>query len=730
MASAACHEEAHLSSERALLLRDAILDSLSLSSLHDRESQIVTSYESTFEWIWEPSHPFSQWLNGHHGTTFWITGLPGSGKSTLLRHIGSSRRIHSSLRQWTSGRNVLVASFYFWESGTVMQRSQEGLLRFLLHQLLTPHPEMVSTIFPDLWSEIWDSSTVERVRRLAKWELPVLARGLASFFLQAHSRQIPICLLVDGLDEFEGDHQITIDMLREISKTGNVKMCISSRPWDVFEEAFRDIPQLALQDLTRGDMAKYASGQLDCLGLERGHEEEFSGLIQQIVDKSQGVFLWVSQVIKHLLKSGVVTIADCAKRVEEMPLGLDNLYRYQLLNTATKENCAIMSKVVKVMRARETVCHFTRDEDSALVTVWEMVLAMRFSVVEILESQIQQAPSDVSDEWCLSMAKDIRNSTDGLIEVQGQHLDRERTSLGSSSISYIHRTVKDFLSGAAWSEIESYSSLSPHVGLLGSAILSWKHPTTRPRRARAVSAWWPTIALAFSHARYVPLADQDATYDLLIELNSTLNWYYIKTNQSLSEGEDSWARCCFGTLEKRGKIVYEDPFLGLAIKFGLERFVIRYINTGQYVRGQGRSLLEWAIMYLLDRQSSIYPLSNPVIVESLLASGLDPDYQLAYYKNSGEVRKLVYLTSPWGLAVEALQQGLRRRWISEDPQELKRWTHILSLFLEHGADVDLAVQATHKDQKEGAQALLQQAYTTFPYTGTAKLVALAGGRLQ
>ena len=44
---AAGHEASCLSSGWALLLRDAILDSLSLPSLLDREAQIVTSYEST-----------------------------------------------------------------------------------------------------------------------------------------------------------------------------------------------------------------------------------------------------------------------------------------------------------------------------------------------------------------------------------------------------------------------------------------------------------------------------------------------------------------------------------------------------------------------------------------------------------------------------------------------------------------------------------------------------------
>lgn len=169
---------------------------------------------------------------------------------------------------------------------------------------------------------------------------------------------------------------------------------------------------------------------------------------------------------------------------------------------------------------------------------------------------------------------------------------------------------------------------------------------------------------------------------------------------------------------------YEDPFLGLAVKFGLEHFVLRYVRNGKYVHGQGRSLLEWATLCLFNRQSSIYPLSNPVIIETLLDTGSDPNYRFTYQKNSGDVS----LASPWGLAMEALQQGFRRQWISGDPRDLKRWTNILRLFLEHGASADLVVQASYKDQKQGARALLQLAYTTFPCAETNRLAHLAEGQ--
>jgi hypothetical protein len=39
-----------------------------------------------------------------------------------------------------------------------------------------------------------------------------------------------VCLLIDGLDEFEGDHEELAWLVKEITKSHNVKVCLSSRP--------------------------------------------------------------------------------------------------------------------------------------------------------------------------------------------------------------------------------------------------------------------------------------------------------------------------------------------------------------------------------------------------------------------------------------------------------------------------------------------------------------------
>jgi hypothetical protein len=51
-------------------------------------------------------------------------------------------------------------------------------------------------------------------------------------------------------------------MFKHLATTYDVKMCLSSRPWQVFLDSFRDDPSLRLQDPTRGDSRKYVVDNL------------------------------------------------------------------------------------------------------------------------------------------------------------------------------------------------------------------------------------------------------------------------------------------------------------------------------------------------------------------------------------------------------------------------------------------------------------------------------------
>lgn len=98
-----------------------------------------------------------------------------------------------------------------------------------------------------------------------EWTGPELTSGFLRL-LETGLSQTKVCFFVDGLDELDGDHESMIRFFRDLGTgehASQVKLCLSSRPWQVFEQAFaRSVPSLRLQELIMGDMTQYAYDSL------------------------------------------------------------------------------------------------------------------------------------------------------------------------------------------------------------------------------------------------------------------------------------------------------------------------------------------------------------------------------------------------------------------------------------------------------------------------------------
>ncbi len=87
----------------------------------------------------------------------------------------------------------------------------------------------------------------------------------------------------------------------------NVKICVSSRPYNVFEDAFRRQPSLILQHLTFDDIKSYVN---DTLATHPAFRElAWSSLprkrrasILRVTTKASGVFLWVVLAVSSLVR--------------------------------------------------------------------------------------------------------------------------------------------------------------------------------------------------------------------------------------------------------------------------------------------------------------------------------------------------------------------------------------------------------------------------------------------
>ncbi|KAI9754285.1 MAG: hypothetical protein M1815_005718 [Lichina confinis] len=304
-----------------------ILESLCFNSMKNRHSNIKEAHQRTLDWLFVGENmTFMEWLEKENDI-FWVGGKAGSGKSTLMKYVCNHERTLEALRTWSGPSKLIHASYFFWNAGEVLQKSQEGLLKSLLYQILRQCPTMISSVCSQRQvAEPWTRSELfDAVHRLAvqdKW-------------------QARFCFFVDSLDEYDGDHLELIDLLRKLAASPYVKLCVSSRPWNAFIDAFdKSKWRLTLQDLTWEDMTAYVADELAGSDMFRricAEDPRANSLVTQISEKAQGVWLWVYLVVRSLLRGlrGLDDFPLLQKRLDEFPADLMDFFRHMFRRIET-----------------------------------------------------------------------------------------------------------------------------------------------------------------------------------------------------------------------------------------------------------------------------------------------------------------------------------------------------------------------------------------------------------
>ena len=248
---------------------------------------------------------------------YWLSGKPGSGKSTLMKYIINEFRAHVQ-REDAPSTEIIAASFFFWKPGSELQKNLVGFLRSLLYQLADQRPDLI----PIMMNEQADSMRLPNTSQqttLYAWTEHRLSLALRQVLNHIPS-SIALYFFIDGLDEFVGDEDELISLVRLMDQTQRVKVCVSSRIEQVFRLGFARSPQIRLQDLNLPDLEKAAEERLHPILIryfpEKKRDVEF--LIEKTVNKAQGVFLWLELMTKSL-KSG----ANSADTMHELHEKLD-----------------------------------------------------------------------------------------------------------------------------------------------------------------------------------------------------------------------------------------------------------------------------------------------------------------------------------------------------------------------------------------------------------------------
>lgn len=315
------------------LPQENILSSLVFSDINNRQDRIEDPSHSTYEWIFDRKKTASAgvqylpWLEKGNGI-FWITGKAGSGKSTLMKYIRNDPRTLECLQSWSNGRKLFVASHYFWHLGSPMERSFSGLLKSILYEVLQSCPDLIEPVCKARWNNELrgrDASSVAWTDA----ELRQCLETLTTSDLKFKKQKICFCFFIDGLDEFDGDYEV-VDALVRLASNSGIKICASSRPWNKFEVAFDVSKQqgryLELHLHTKGDVANFVKGELrDTLTRVGKAHSDLDSVVSEMIDRSEGVFLWVSLVIRNELRpllEARESIDALKERINTIPMGM------------------------------------------------------------------------------------------------------------------------------------------------------------------------------------------------------------------------------------------------------------------------------------------------------------------------------------------------------------------------------------------------------------------------
>lgn len=623
-----------------------ILASLHFENLQDRAAQIREAYDKTFDWIFsDATSTFRKWLAGGE-STFWICGKAGSGKSTLMKYLASHKKTGALLKSWAESERLVLAAHYFWSSGLEIQRSQTGLMQNLLFQILRQCPELI----PLASQQRWEADA----RYLTKdhpWSQSELSLALENILSQGKLTS-RFCFFVDGLDEYSGDQYMLVRDLERLVDTKKVKLCVSSRPWNVFKPFYENKTDFmfALEDLTSQDMEIYVRGMLEqddrfCALVER--EPQANMLAPHIRDRAEGVFLWVFLVVRSLLR-GLNESDDTEElelRLAHMPTDLaafyrriidtiDPVYRSQ---TARSFQIAALAVPLPLIAFSYISLDLKYDPSSMMAKIKPMTLRE-------IETLSNTAGASVN-KWCRD-----------LLEVKRRR--RRDTKLRIDTVNFLHRSVKEFLLTREMQDELSRQSAcvpSPRQTICRTHLAQSKALSGCATFDALLGEFQSSIDATLYWVRQCEIFEDFTPNDVLHEV--------IKITEALQERnkhQQTWVH-------------HPTELLPLAIRAGLLSFARKTLTAdSQAIVG----VLGHVVLPEIIKQgrNTVLPITPSLeMVTLLLQKGADPNGEWASDSTNNK--------SVW-------QEFLVQCHGSQDPS----LPPIAEVMLEYGADPDVAVE--------------------------------------
>ena len=335
---------------------------------HRPENDLANILDSQLEGSghWLTEHPtFLSWRSGLESQPkfFWLTGDPATGKSTLAGHVAKH------LEQMNGD-----CAYFFFKHHSAGRSSISDLLCSLAWQMAS----LNTGIRHDLLAMVNEEVAIDRNDERSIWRSVFVSR-----IFRIHLRQ-PLFWIIDGIDESSRSASL-FPLLARIDEQFPLLVFMTSRPSLAIERALahEQIPlyhEIISRDRSLGDIALYISARAQFYPCESDCARQ--RLVDKILEKSNGNFLWTSLVVKELEEA--MSEQRVQDILESVPEEINELYAriFKQLMVSPRE-----AKLVTAI-FRWIVCA------SRPLTVEELKEALRLEIQEVLP-QLEKTVSTV-----------------------------------------------------------------------------------------------------------------------------------------------------------------------------------------------------------------------------------------------------------------------------------------------------------------------------------------------
>ncbi|KAK5992041.1 hypothetical protein PT974_05437 [Cladobotryum mycophilum] len=336
------------------------------------------------------------------------------GLGTLVREWKASQDLEGQIRRRILGYNPILSK--------EAKRKLRGILT---------RQERRENAQREIESGEWDPNSLETIL------LTLLNQKLFD---------MDMCFFLDALDEYDGPKEFISGFLEDLVQRGpesrtRIRICFSSRPWQTFQDKFRNCPGFAIHEYTKLDIHNYCLGFIT--GTEHGGLSLFA-MISEIVNRSRGIFLWVKLVLSDLKRaSRYQNIGQLRDTLNALPSELDEYYSSIIERGALGSRWETFVILESILRARQPITIddiFTIVECSYATTYEEGIKAMRMAELKTA-SMTQEAKEQKLQAITGGLAECITSSAVKIFETVPVTTSFRQTT----AVQLMHQTANEFI---------------------------------------------------------------------------------------------------------------------------------------------------------------------------------------------------------------------------------------------------------------------------------------------